>query len=133
MITAVVTTRTVLPVGTAEDGGRTGHGVCLCGVGLDTDTPTVLDAQQMVHHLEPFVPLRKVDGGDVHDALELALRVIPEEGEDRNDARRSGVERELVLEHRELLHEFGQTLDEIRSEMMQLLRRLGVRRERGVG
>lgn len=93
----------------------------------------MLDAQQMVHHFKPLIPLREVNGGDIHHALELALRVITQEGEDGKNSRGSGIERQFVLEHGELLDELGQTLNEVRSEVMQLLRCLGVQRERRVG
>lgn len=68
------------------------------------------DAQQMVHHLKPLLPLRKINPADVHDALELALRVITQEGEHRHDAGGGNVERQFVFEDGELLDEFGEAL-----------------------
>lgn len=79
----------------------------------------MLNAQQVVHDLKALVPFWPVNSGDVHDALELALRVVTEEGEDLQDARGRGVKRELVLEDRELLDVFGQALQQIGAESVQ--------------
>ena len=91
------------------------------------------NAQQVVHDLETLLALREVDSGDVHDTLELALRVVSEEDQDGPDSGRRDVKRELVLEHGELLDELGQALDEVRAEFVQRLRRLGMTRYGRVG
>lgn len=56
------------------------------------------DTQQIIHNLEPPVPLRKVSGSHVHDGFELALRVVAEEGEDGDDTRGTDMERQFVFE-----------------------------------
>lgn len=87
----------------------------------------------MVYYLEPLVSVEEIHGGNIHDALELALRVVPEESEHLNDARRRGVEREFIFQHRELLNVFRETLREVRAELMQRLGRLRVPRQGRVG
>lgn len=84
------------------------------------------DAEQMVHHLEPFLALRVVHSANVHNTLELTLRVITKEREDWDDARRRNVERQFVLEYRELLNELGETLYEVGTVGMHGLRGCGI-------
>lgn len=91
------------------------------------------DAEHVVDNLEALVALGEVDGRNVHDTLELALRVITEEGENRDDRGGPDVERKFVLEDGELLDELGQALEEVRPKLVQRRRRLGVERERRVG
>jgi len=45
-------------------------------ISLDPNPPRMFDTQQMIHHFESFVPLRKVNSTDVDNTLELTLRVI---------------------------------------------------------
>ena len=61
----------------------------------------------MVDDLEPLVFLGKIHSADIHARFELALRVVAEEGQDRNHASRGNVERQFILEDRELLDESG--------------------------
>ena len=68
------------------------------------------NAQQMIHQFKSLLTLMKKNTADVHDALELALRVIAQESKHRDDAGRGDVEGQLVLENGELLHEFRETL-----------------------
>ena len=90
-------------------------------------------AEQMVHHLEPFLALGVVYSADIHDALELALGVIAKEGEDRDDTRRRDVDGQFILEHGELLNKFGETLNEVGAICMQGLRGCSVFRNGRVG
>ena len=87
----------------------------------------------MVHDLKPLVAFGKVDARDVHDTLVLALGVVAEEREHGDDARGADVERKFILEHRELLDVFGETLDEVGAVGVQLLSRISVFREGRVG
>ena len=41
--------------------------------------------QQMVHHLEPLVALRIIHAAQVDERLEVALLVIPQEAQQRQD------------------------------------------------
>jgi hypothetical protein len=65
----------------------------------------------MVYHLKPLLPLWVIHTTNVHDALELALRVISKESENRDHGRRRDVESQFILQDRELLDEFGEALD----------------------
>ena len=70
----------------------------------------MLVAQEVVDHLEPLLSFRIVRAADILAALELALRMVPEEGKNGNDARWADVEREFVLINGELLDEARQAL-----------------------
>lgn len=61
----------------------------------------------MVDHLEPFVPLGKIYAANIHARFELALRVVAEESQDRDHAGGRNVERQFILEDRELLDVLG--------------------------
>lgn len=82
------------PIGPSEHRGSTGHRVRLARIRLDPDSARMAgtDAQQVVDHLEALLPLREIDTANIHDALELALRVITEECEHRDDAGGGDVE-----------------------------------------
>ena len=108
-----------VPVCASEERHSTRDGVGLASVRLDPDASGVLHAKEVVHNLEALVPLREVDGGDVHDALELALRVVPEEGENLDDGGRRDVDGELVLEDGELLDVFREALSDVRAISME--------------
>jgi hypothetical protein len=56
--------------------------VSLARVRFDSDSSRMLDAQQVIHHLEPFLPLRKINPAYVNDTFKLTLRVITEKGKD---------------------------------------------------
>ncbi len=86
----------------------------------------MLHAEEMVNNFESFLAFRIVGSADVHDALELALRVVSKESENGKDARRSSVERQFIFENRELLDEFGKALCEIRAVSVKGLGRLRV-------
>ena len=60
----------------------------------------------MIDHLETLVSLWEINTGDGHQGLELALRVVAKECEDGGDSGRCDVERQFVLQHRELLDKF---------------------------
>lgn len=60
-----------------------------------------------------------VDGSDVRDLLELALRVVTEEGEDGDDGLGGDVENELVLVDGELLDVLGQASSDVLAVLMQ--------------
>lgn len=107
-----------IPVCASEYRHSTRDRISLAGIRLHSDTSGVLHAEQVVDDLKALIPLREINGGDVHDTLELALGVVPEESEDLNDGRWRDINRELVLEHGELLYEFGEALDEVRAELV---------------
>lgn len=50
----------------------------------------------MINHLKSFRPLWEVHSTDVNAALELALGVVTEEGQNRDNTRGCGVERQFV-------------------------------------
>lgn len=93
----------------------------------------MLHAQQIVHNLEPFLSLREVDSGDIHHTLELCRRVVAQEGENGNECGRGNVQRQFVLEHRELLDKLGQALHKVRAIVVQRLCRLRMLCESRVG
>jgi len=108
-----------IPVCTPEDGSSTGDRVCFSGIGLDPDSTTLRNAEQVINNFESLVPVGVICTADVHAAFKLTLRVISQECEHRDDTRRRDVESEFVLENGELLDEFRQTLHEICSICMQ--------------
>ena len=64
----------------------------------------------MIHHFKPLLPLREINTAYVHDALELTLGVIAQEGEHGDDTRGRDIESQFVFEDGELLDEFGEAL-----------------------
>lgn len=122
----------LIPIRAMEHGHRTRHRIRLVRIRLDPNAPRILDTQQMIHHLETFLPLGEIDPADVHERLELALRVVAQEGEGGEDTGGGDVERELVFEDGELLDEFGQALGEVGTVVVQFLGRVGVLCESGV-
>lgn len=86
-----------IPVCSTEDGNTTGYRVCFASISLDANPPRMLNAQQVVNHLEAFLSLWEIDGGDVHSTFELTLRVISKESQDGDDARWGDVQGELIL------------------------------------
>lgn len=69
----------LIPVGAIIEGGKTGNGRGLVGVGLDTDAGVVADAEEVVDDLEALVTGGEVDGGDVADHGELGRGVVYDE------------------------------------------------------
>lgn len=126
-------TYTHAPISPPKHLRSTWNSVRLPRIRLHANPPRALNTQQIIHDLKPLIPLRKVDSRDVHDALELALRVVAQEGEDLNDARRRGVQHELVLQNGELLDVLREALEEVCAVRVQRLGRRGVLRQRGVG
>lgn len=103
----------LVPVCTTEDRYTAWDCVGLGSVGLNPNSACVLDTQKVVHDLEALFSLRKIDGCDVHGTLELALRMIPQERQDRNDRRGCNMENKFVFQDGELLNELGKALSEI--------------------
>lgn len=101
------------PVGTPENGASTRNAVRFACVRLHPNPPSILIAQQVIHNLEPLVLLREVDSRDIHNGLELALRMVAQEREDGYDARWADVQGEFVFADRELLNKFRQCLHEV--------------------
>lgn len=102
-----------IPVCPPEDRHGAWDGVRFASVCLDAYPCCMADAQQVVDHLEAFLSFWKVGRGDIHDTLELALRVISEESQNWDDASGRDVQSKLILQDRELLDEFGKTLHEV--------------------
>jgi len=90
------------------------------------------NAEKMVDDFKPLIPLRVVRSTDIHHAFELALRMISEEGEDRDDSGRRDVQCQFILKHGELLNKFGKALNEIGAIVMKFLSSLSVLRDRWV-
>ena len=107
------------PIRSSEDGGCARHVIGLAGVCLNPDPPGMLEAEQMIHHLESFVPLRIINATDVNDSFELALGVIAEKGQDLHDGRGCNINREFILDHGELLDVFRKGLEEVRAINME--------------
>lgn len=122
----------LMPIRPMEHRHGAGHSVGLVRIRLHPDPPRMLHTQQMIHDLKPFLALRVVRTADVHESLELALRVVAQKGEGGDDAAGSDVQREFVLEDGELLDEFGETLGEVGTVVVQFLGRLSVLCKRGV-
>jgi len=102
-----------IPISTTENLNGARDGVCLSSIGLDPDATAVLDAQQMVNDFKAFLAFGIVYTADVHDTLKLTLTVVSEKSENGDDSRGGDVESELVIEDRELLDEFWETLGEV--------------------
>jgi hypothetical protein len=90
-----------------------GHRIHLPSIRLDANPCCVPHAQQMIRDLEPLIPSRIVRAADVHAGLELALRMVAQEGEHGDDASGGDVQRKLVAQDGELLDEFGEALEEV--------------------
>lgn len=89
----------LIPVGTTEDRDDTRYRVrfpCVC---LYPNPTGVFDAEQVVYDLETLLSFREIDCGDINNALELALGVVSQEGQNRNDCRGCDVKDKLVLEN----------------------------------
>ena len=69
-------------------------------------------------HLESHRPRWKIDSGDIHDLLVLALDVISQKGQGGENGGRSNVEGELVFVDRELLNVFGKTGEKVLSVLV---------------
>ena len=108
-----------VPIRSSEDGSCARHVIGLAGVRLDPDPPGMLEAEQMIHHFEPFVPLGIINATDVNDSFELALGVIAEEGQDLHDGRGCNVNCEFILDHGKLLNVFRKALEEVRAINME--------------
>lgn len=70
-------------------------------------------AQQVVYDLKSLVTSGKVNSCYVHYGLELTLSVVAEEGHERDDAGRCGVQGEFVPKYAVLLDEFGKALNKV--------------------
>jgi hypothetical protein len=89
----------LIPVGTTKDGDGTRYRVRFPCVGLYPNPTGVFDAEQVVYDLETLLSFREIDCGDVHNALELALGVVSQEGQNGNECRGWDVKDKLVLEN----------------------------------
>ncbi len=79
----------------------------------------IVAGQRSDTHLESEVPRRIVHRRNVHHRLILTLRVIPQEGHNRNHRRRDDVDGEFILVHGELLDVFGETGSEVLTVLME--------------
>jgi len=86
-----------VPVSSSENRDSTRDGIGLSGIRLDTDSSRLGKAKEVIHNLKPLVTLRIVSTTDINTALKLALRVIPQEGQNGNNCARGNVKREFVL------------------------------------
>lgn len=96
------------PVGTSEQacGGRNGRD--LVGVRLYAKSCVVPDAKEVVDDLETLRARGVVGAADIHECLELRLRVVAQELQRRQNGRGCDVERDLVLDYAVLLDELWQ-------------------------
>lgn len=95
-----------VPIRAAEQFTSTGNMVgfsCIC---LHSNSALVLDAEEVISNLEPFLPFGKVNTTDVHYSLELTLSVVAQERKHGNEAGRCGVDCQFIFEDRKLLNEF---------------------------
>jgi len=67
-------------------------------------------AQKMIHHLKPLLSLGEIHPTNIHQSLELTLRVVAQEGEDGDYPRRGSIEGQFISEDGELLNEFRKGL-----------------------
>jgi hypothetical protein len=86
-----------IPVCSTEDRNTTWYRVRFASIGLDANPPRMLNAQQVVNHLEALLSFWEIDGGDIHDTFKLTLRMISKESQDRDDARWGDVQSEFIL------------------------------------
>jgi hypothetical protein len=68
--------RVVPPVSSSKQFAGAGNKVGLPSVSFHADSSLVFDAQKMINNLEAFLALGKVNAADIHNGLELALRMI---------------------------------------------------------
>lgn len=114
-------TKTFAPIRSSENWDSARDGVSLASVGLDPDSSGVLDGEQVVYDFKSLFALGEVDTADVHAGFKLALAVVAQESEDRDDGAGCDVESQLVLQDGELLDELGKALGEVGSIGVQLL------------
>ena len=93
------------PISSPEDRTRTWDSIRLSSIRLHADPTCVLEAQQIINHLKPLIPLREIHSRNVHNTLVLTLRMVTKESQDGNDARGTNLEGKFILEDRELLDE----------------------------
>jgi len=117
---------TLIPVSPSENRDNTRNGVRLSGIGLNTNSSCLGEAEEVIHDLKPLVALRVVSTTDINATLELALRVVPQEDENGNNCARGNMEREFVLINRELLNKFGKALHKVGSVCVKGLGSFGM-------
>ena len=66
--------------------------ICLSCVRFDSDPALMLDAQKVVYSFKTLLSLRVIDSTDIHEGLELALGVIPQECKHGNKTRRRNID-----------------------------------------
>lgn len=88
----------LIPVGTTEDRDSAWYRVRFAGVRLYPNPTGVFDAEQVVHNLEALLSFREIHCGDINNTLELALGVVPQEGQNRDYCRGRDVKDKLILE-----------------------------------
>lgn len=71
----------------------------LSSIRFHSDSASVLDAEEVVYNFKSFLSLRKVNAADIHARLELALRMVPQEGKDGDNGARCDVQGQLVFEN----------------------------------
>lgn len=79
------------PVSTTEKLDCTRHRVCLAGISFDANPATILDAKQMIDDFKSLFSFRIVRAANIHNLLELALRMVAEKRKDGYNSRRRDV------------------------------------------
>lgn len=70
-------------------------------------------------HLESLTSGGDIHRCDIHHTLVLTLMVIPQERNNGNHTTRRNAQRQFILVHGKLLHEFRQTSRQVLSVLMQ--------------
>lgn len=88
----------LIPISTTEDRDNAWYRVGLPGIRLYPNPTGVFDAEQVVYNLEALLSFREIHCSNINDALELALGVVSQEGQNRNYRRGCNVKDKLILE-----------------------------------
>jgi hypothetical protein len=75
-----------IPVGGIEQLTSTRHMIRFSCIRFDPNPALMLKAQKVVHNFKPLLSLWEIYSTNVHDRLELTLRVISQEREHGNKA-----------------------------------------------
>lgn len=81
----------------------------------------MLEAQKVIYSFKTLFSLREINSADVHEGLELALGVIPQECKHGNKTRWRNVKSQFILEDGKLLDKFWQALDKVGTVSMERL------------
>jgi hypothetical protein len=109
------------PAGRAVDPRSRRHRRRLVRHELHADALVVLDAEQIVDHVEALLALRPVDTADVDQLREQALGIVAQIGQQRDHLVRRGVEHQLAKTSFGLRDHTHLRLDDVVAEFLESL------------